>query len=254
MSTPNHQDALNTLLNVRRRLADRLAQRINHHVSTLVANTVDHDDPIAATPELNSICFGLTRVNNAIASLRAVLGVEPRRTSMAAHADDHTDSTSASPRHGESSSHARTRSAPAPQTTTTPIVSAAPPHSSDRAFEQIREHVLAERFEDASRRLANLLRMPVDRAFTATRFFGRALQQDVTIPEQLARLCDEIETMPASQVMKTLVHAFGLQAVESGAAMTALRDRRRALGNTGLAAPTPSLTPQLTAAPPFGAF
>ena len=253
MSTPNHQDALNTLLNVRRRLADRLAQRINHHVSTLVANTVDHDDPIAATPELNSICFGLTRVNNAIASLRAVLGVEPRRAGSTSHDGGHIDSAVASTRYGDSHSHTRTRPVATPQTTTTPIVSAAPPHAFDRTFEQIREFVLAERFEDASRRLSNLFRMPVDRAFTATRFFGRALQQDATIPEQLARLYDEIETMPASHVMKTLVHAFGLQAVESGAAMTALRDRRRALG-TGMPPAQPSLTPQLTAAAPFGAL
>lgn len=249
MSTPNHQDALNTLLNVRRRLADRLAQRINHHVSTLVANTVDHDDPIAATPELNSICFGLTRVNNAIASLRAVLGVEPRRA--AASADDHGGSIAAAMRQGDA--HGRTRPVSTPQTTTTPIVSAAAPHASDRTFEQIREYVLAERFEDASRRLSNLFRMPVDRAFTATRFFGRALQQDATIPEQLNQMYEEIETTPASQVMKTLVHAFGLQAVESGAAMTALRDRRRALGS-GMIHSQPSLTPQLTAAAPFGAL
>jgi len=218
MPSNTYMEAMRTLLVIRRRLADQFAKEIVRHSTALTSSTLASDDPIGSVPELKSLCLGMNRIQNAIANLRmAGSARSPRRAT----------SPSASAASSDTQTHA---------------------HSAERVFDQVRGLVNQDRYEEASRVLSRLLHMPVDRAFTATRFFARALQNDSCVFDQIMRLSRDIETMPPQQVMRTFVHAFGMQAVESGTAMTALRERRRALAGGVSIAPT--LATALIAAAP----
>jgi hypothetical protein len=188
MPSETCQKALATMQSIRRKLTERLAERIVEQTQSLQRGAATNDDPLGSCSALEGLCYGLTRVNNVIASLRAVALQMQESPPGPGHAGAVTGT-----------------------------------------FDSLCALVSHERFEDASRLLAQLLRMPVDRAFTATRFFGRALAADPTIQTRLADMCEQIEDMPLQRAMAVLVAAFGLQAVESGAAIHALRERRRAL-------------------------
>lgn len=219
MPSNTYAEAMRTLLVIRRRLADQFAKEVVRHSTSLTSSTMASDDPIGSVPELKSLCLGMNRIQNAIANLRMAGGTRaPRPEAVSSNAPA---SPQASPSHT---------------------------HSAERVFDQVRSLVSNEQYEEASRVLSRLLRMPIDRAFTATRFFARALQSDAKIFNQIRCVCDEIETLPPQQIMRTFVHAFGMQAVECGAAMTALRERRRALA--GGAAIAPALATTLIAASP----
>ena len=222
MPSNTHSEAMRTLLTVRRRLADQFAKEIVRHSTALTSSVMASDDPIGSVPELKSLCLGLNRIHNAIANLRLAGGNPGNRASMDARRASAGDAMKDTTKHA---------------------------HSAERALEQVRRYVTQEQYEEASRILSRLLRMPVDRAFTATRFFARVLQSDASIFDQVIRLCGAIETTPAPQVMRTFVHAFGLQAVECGTAMTALRERRRALEGGGSTI-APTLSAGLAAAAP----
>lgn len=213
MPSNTYMEAMRTLLVIRRRLADQFAKEIVRHSTALTSSTLASDDPIGSVPELKSLCLGMNRIQNAIANLRMSGSARSPRAASSLQAD------MASPKTSTSSAH-----------------------SAERVFDQVRRLVSNEQYEEASRVLSRLLHMPVDRAFTATRFFARAIQNDAGIFEQVVRLCREIETTPPQQVMRTFVHAFGMQAVESGAAMTALRERNRALAGGAVIAPTLAAT------------
>lgn len=220
MPSNTYAEAMRTLMLIRRRLADQFAKEIVRHSTALTSSTMASDDPIGSVPELKSLCLGMNRIQNAIANLRMA---------------------------GTARSTQRTPVTQNNTTSSTPSMQQ--PHSAQRGFDQVRSLVSNERYEEASRILSRLMHMPIDRAFTATRFFARALQNEARIFDQLMRMCDEIESTPPQQVMRTLVHAFGMQAVECGTAMTALRERRRALA--GGAAIAPALAPTLIAAAPL---
>ena len=220
MSSNTYSEAMRTLLVIRRRLADQFAKEIVRHSTSLTSSTMASDDPIGSVPELKSLCLGMNRIQNAIANLRMAGGARsPRTTTVTQNASTSTKTA------------------------------ATHTHSAERAFDLVRTLVNNEQYEEASRVLSRLLHMPVDRAFTATRFFARALQSDAGIFDQVMRLCNEIESTPAQQVMRTFVHAFGMQAVECSTAMMALRERRRALA--GEAAIAPTLATTLIAASPL---
>lgn len=220
MPSNTYAEAMRTLMLIRRRLADQFAKEIVRHSTALTSSTLASDDPIGSVPELKSLCLGMNRIQNAIANLRMA---GTARSTQRTQADQRRTTSSTTPTHQS--------------------------HSAQRAFDQVRSLVSNERYEEASRILSRLMHMPVDRAFTATRFFARALQSEAGIFDQLMRLCDEIEAMPPQQVMRTLVHAFGMQAVECGTAMMALRERRRALAGGATIAPTLATT--LIAASPL---
>jgi len=224
MPSNTYTEAMRTLLAVRRRLADQFAKEIVRHSTALTSSTMASDDPIGSVPELKSLCLGLNRIHNAISNLRLAGVSSSSRGSMDARSAAKSASNNATSKN---------------------------PHSAERAMEQIRRYVESEQYEEAGRMLSRLLHMPVDRAFTATRFFARTLQSDPQIFQQVLRTCAEIETTPSQQVMRTFVHAFGLQAVECGTAMMALRERRRALDGGGPAI-APTLSAGLTAAAPLG--
>lgn len=220
MPSNTYAEAMRTLMLIRRRLADQFAKEIVRHSTALTSSTLASDDPIGSVPELKSLCLGMNRIQNAIANLRMAGAA---RSTQRTQAEQKRTTSSTTPTHQ--------------------------PHSAQRAFDQVRSLVSNERYEEASRILSRLMHMPVDRAFTATRFFARALQSEAGIFDQLMRLCDEIESTPPQQVMRTLVHAFGMQAVECGTAMMALRERRRALAGGATIAPTLATT--LIAASPL---
>jgi len=223
MSSNIHAEAMRTLLTIRRRLADQFAREIVRQSTALTSSTLASDDPIGSVPELKSLCMGLNRIHNAIANLRMAGGNTSNRSGSAAR---------------RTPQEAALGSAPATA------------HSAERALDQIRRLVDAERYEEASRVLSRLFHMPVDRAFTATRFFARASQGDPGVFKHVLTVCRDIETVPSQQVMRTFVRAFGLQAVECGTAMVALRERRRALDGVGPSI-APTLAAGLTAAAPI---
>ena len=99
------------------------------------------------------------------------------------------------------------------------------------------------RLEEASRALATVFQMALDRAITATRFFSRLVRSDPAVVHRLRALPEQVRTGTASQCMRVLVATFGFQAVESQLAIQALASRGRstegAAGGMGPAASGP---------------
>jgi hypothetical protein len=211
MPSSNYSEAMRTLLVVRRRLADQFAREVVKHSIALTTSTLAGNDPIGSIPELKSISLGLNRIQNAI----AIFGWPAARG-----------------RRAPGRSPQPLAAAKALPTTHTP------PSGGWTRFDGW------SRTSNTRRRRASCRR-----AFTATRFFARALQNDASIYGEVTRMCGQIETMPPQQIMRTFVNAFGLQAVECGTAMMALRDRRRALEGGSAIAPTLAAT--LVAAAPL---
>jgi len=203
--------ALSVLADVRRRLANQLADRITERGDDLLAFATAGDDPFTATADLERLSRGLANVNHAIAAMRAV--AQPPAPSGAARG----------PR--ANSRHAA------------------------RPFDVFCDLVDKGCLEEAARELTGLIRLPSECAFTATHFFTRAVAADPAVRECVNALCARIESSTDAECMKVLVAAFGLQAVESTTAVRVLRGRLR--GGGPLAAGPPAAPPmQLQAAVP----
>lgn len=205
----NPERALSVLADMRRRLANQLADRIAERGDDLLAFATAGDDPFTATPDLERLSRGLANVNHAIAAMRAV--AQPPAPSVAVR----------SPR-------AQGRRAAKP-------------------FDVFCNLVDEGRLEEAARELTCLIRLPSECAFTATHFFTRAVAADPAVRECVNTLCARIESSTDADCMKVLVAAFGLQAVESTTAVRVLRGRLR--GGAPLAGDRAALPPmQLQAA------
>lgn len=92
------------------------------------------------------------------------------------------------------------------------------------SFARFVELVDSDRLEEASHMLSGLLKMPLDRMVTATRFFKRSRRANPRIVDLLWRLLDSVKDASSAQLMDLLVKTFGFQAVESGMAISALRE------------------------------
>ncbi len=92
------------------------------------------------------------------------------------------------------------------------------------AFARYVDLVRDDRLEEASHLLSSLLSMPLDRMVTATRFFKRARSANPQVVDGLWRLLDTVQDASSAQMMDLLVKTFGFQAVESGMAISSLRE------------------------------
>jgi len=181
-------DALEILLTVRERLQARLAEKVLAGKAALLDQETDHNDPLACNHDLDELATGLVRLAAAIAGLQ--------RTSTG-HDNSHE-----AHHEGCGDCHQIRQST---------------------LFDYYIELVTHERLEEASSELARILRMPLDRMITATRFFTRASRSDPALPRQLRDLPSRIEKASSAQCMSLMVRTFGFQAVESRMAIQTLQ-------------------------------
>ena len=184
----DREQALRILMSARRSLSGRLAEHIVGAEVRIHRATRDGCDPLSVTEEIDRLTTSLERMNHAIAAVRASAG-RPQRQS-----DRKT----------------------APEVKT----------SRNHAFSRFVRLVQRDRPEEAARALSRIIRLPGESAFTATRFFTRAVRRDPSVVRRLASLCAQIDSTPEAACMETLMAAFGLQAVESMNAVEALRSRQ----------------------------
>ena len=185
----NHQQAVKTLRDIRLRLADRLADIVNTNADRLTNPDSRGSDPLATVPELLQVTNSIFRLDGAIACLTDATGKKAQPHSGASRTE----------RVGHG-------------------------NLSEERLEEFAEFVNRDQLESAAKLLVGTLRMSLDRAVTATRFFARASSQNPTVRDDLRNLCEQVRTQPASQCMRLLVTTFGLQAVESQEAIKALSD------------------------------
>jgi hypothetical protein len=184
-----HQEALNVLITVRRRVLDRLAETVTGNKPDLLRAAEADSGPFTALPDLQKQTDALYRLDSAITALRRLV----RRT----------NSSASSPPTDNEGEH---RDRPA-----------------DTTFSRFIELACGKRLEEASRELARVFRMPLDRMITATRFFARSSQVNPDLVDQLADLPWRLKKASSAQAMSLLVRTFGFQAVETRMAVQALR-------------------------------
>ena len=186
-----HDEALQVLLVVRRRLLDRLASVVVERRSTLLNGSSPPNNPLAASADLVEIIKNLDKLENAIAGLAAVTEDDVRPAAL-----------------------------PSPAPVQREV-------RTDNIFAPYCRFVSNNRLEQAARELSKVLHMPQDQMITATRFFARAVKADPSLIRDLAKLCDPARRWTEADCVRTLIKTFGFQAVESRTAMQALKDSPR---------------------------
>jgi hypothetical protein len=183
-----HDEALQVLLVVRRRLLDRLATVVVERRGALLNGTTPPNNPLSASADLVEIIKNLDKLENAIAGLAAVSEDDARPTAM----------PSSPPLQRE--------------------------FRVENFFSPFCRLVSNNSLEQAARELSKVLHMPQDRMITATRFFARAVRADPSLVRELSRLCDPIGNLTEAEGVRALIRIFGFQAVESRTAMQSLKD------------------------------
>ncbi len=182
-------EALQVLETCRRKLADRLSDLVLTHREPLLESSCEDGSPFQCSAELNHTAQGLVRLAHAITALES------------------EQPTATKDRPADSRKVAETR---------------------DTIFDKFSGLISKGRLEEASHELSRVIRMPLDRASTATRFYARTVQAHPEIANDLDQLCNQVRTSPTSQCMRLLVTTFGLQAVESQMTIQALREQAEA--------------------------
>ena len=198
-------------------MLDRMASLIVKHRDLLLDGRADYNNPLAASADLVELIKQINKVDGAIAGLATVPEGEP----------------------------AARGSVPASAATTKP----ASTHAAERQlnpFERFVRLVSANRMEQASQELSKTLQMSHDNMITATRFFARAIKTDASLADQLPRLFEQIHTLPEAKSMRVLVRTFGFQAVESRAAVQALRAITKPTGESAIHDLIADLIPELS--------
>ncbi len=183
-----HDEALQVLLVVRRRLLDRLASVVVERRGALLNGSVPPNNPLAASADLVEIIKNLDKLENAISGLAAVTEDDSRPSALPP---------------------------------------AAPPQrevQDEHIFAPYCRLVSKNRLEQAARELSRVLHMSQDQMITATRFFERAVKADSSLIRDLSKLSDPAGSLAEAQCIRTLIKTFGFQAVESRTAMQALKD------------------------------
>lgn len=183
-----HDEALQVLLVVRRRLLDRLATVVVERRGALLNGSTPPNNPLAASADLVEIIKNLDKLENAIAGLAAVTEDDLR---------------------------------PATLPPSAPLQREVRP---DNLFTPYCRLVSKNCLEQAARELSRVLHMSQDQMITATRFFERAVKADSSIIRDLSRLCDPGGSWTEADCIRTLIKTFGFQAVESRTAMQTLKD------------------------------
>ena len=186
-----HHEALNVLITVRRRVLDRLAETVTGNKSDFLRASAGGAGPFTGLPELHQLTDALWRLDTAIAALRRL--VRKANGAFPAPVPDDDDDAGGSRR-----------------------------AKADPTFAWFIELVGEQRLEEASRELLRILRMPLDRVMTATRFFARASRVNPDLVPALAGLPRRLRSASSAQAMSLLVRTFGFQAVETRMAVQAL--------------------------------
>ena len=184
-----HTEALEVLNSVRRSLADRLADAVVRNRRHLLDGANVEGNPFSQHRGLDEMIVGLGRLDTAIAALRTFTG------------------------HGPGNAESQFRHAQGFDR----------PSLGGGLFCRFTGLVAVGRLEEAARELVNIFRMPHDGMTTATRFFDRAVRADPTIAQQLEDLPASLENASSAQCMSLLVKTFGFQAVETRAAVAAIK-------------------------------
>jgi hypothetical protein len=182
-------EAIEILAAVQRRLVNRLAVAVVMNKQQLLGRGTLLNLPLTCDRDLAEIAAGLGQVNHAIAAIGPCSGERA----------DRADHEPAEPR-------------------------ASDDHRS-LTFSRFAQLVIENRLEEASRELSRRLRIPHDRAGTATHFFARAAQANPHGTRGLGVLHEQVTTAPAADCIRLLMKTFGLQAIESRIAMEALRSQ-----------------------------
>lgn len=194
-----HDQAMQVLLILRRRLLDRMASIITENSSTLLTGNALLNNPLAANADLREILRNLQELDVAIDGMASRIRDDLSEPAPAIQSAPVVQPAPAGP--------------PAPS---------APPPRAD-PFGEFKQLVANQRLESAAHELARILHMSRDRVMTATRFFSRALKADPCIADRLSNLCDHAGNGSEAECLRTLIRTFGFQAVESRMAMEALR-------------------------------
>lgn len=186
-----HHEALNVLITVRRRVLDRLAETVTGNKSDFLRASAGGAGLFTGLPELHQLTDALWRLDIAVAALRRL--VRKANGAFPAPVPNDDDDAGGSRR-----------------------------AKADPTFAWFIELVGEQRLEEASRELLRILRMPLDRVMTATRFFARASRVNPDLVPALAGLPRRLRSASSAQAMSLLVRTFGFQAVETRMAVQAL--------------------------------
>ncbi len=194
-----HDEALEVLLILRRRLLERLSKSIVQNRETLLNGASKTSNPLSTSGDLADMIRNLGDID------RAVLGLAELSASNGEYSVTSKDQESCPQEMG--------------------------------VFSRFVELIRKSRLEEASQELSRTLQIPLDRVITATRFFTRNLKTDPTLPRQLGALWSTVTEMSEAEASKTMMRLFGFQSVESRIAVHTLWARARAA--TGVSPETP---------------
>lgn len=192
-----HEEALEILFILRRRLLDRLAEVVVAKRETLLNGQNHCDNTISSHSDLTEMIRNLKELDAAISGLADAVEELPAQ--------------------------ARDRSQPAEEFVTTPTpVNLSAAANGTHIFAGYVKLLNANRHEEASRELSRVLHMPLDRVNTASRFVSRTLKADPSLAQRIANLAHRLPDMDESEAMSSLMRVFGFQAVEARMAVQAL--------------------------------
>jgi hypothetical protein len=182
-----HDEALEVLLILRRRLLDRMAGVIVENREKLLNGTSRTNNPLASSADLAEMIRNLGEVDRAITGLAELGAGVGAMTNAGSNGNGNVS-----------------------------------PDSECGIFSRFVELVRSSRFEEASQELSKTLAMPLDRVITATRFFARTLKTDPMLPSKLGRFLANVGDMTQADAIKTIMRLFGFQAVEARISIQAL--------------------------------
>jgi len=181
-----HDEALQVLLILRRRLLDRMSTTIVERKDSLLNGRSKTNAPLSSDQDLAEMIRSLSEIDHAISGLADISRNGHGVADLAEVAlDDQTNGI----------------------------------------FGKYVELVRDDRLEEASRELSQVLQMSRDRVITATRFFARCLKADPACVRNLVDLSDAVAGDSDSEAMRIVIKTFGFQAVESRMAIDRLRSR-----------------------------
>jgi len=193
-----HEEALEILFILRRRLLDRLAEVVVSKRNTLLNGHNHSDNPISSHSDLTEMIRNLSEIDHAITGL--------------ADAVDESVAPTAPPTEATK------------QTVTTPApIDLGATANGNHLFARYLKLLGNNRPEEASRELSRVLHVPLDRVNTASRYVARSLKADPTVADRVADLGYQLGELDESEAMKQLMRVFGFQAVEARMAVQALQ-------------------------------
>jgi len=185
---PN-DEALQILLIVRRRLLQRMASVVVEHRDVLLNGSSRTNNPLATNTNLIEITKSLGELDNAIAGL--------------AELDDKNLPIEAVPQELSAENASGDKAA-------------------GGIFSTFLQLVDEEKPVAASRELARVLQIPLDRVITATRYYARASKANADLTDGLRSLHTDIAHISEAEGVRRLIKTFGFQAVESRMALRTL--------------------------------